>query len=138
MVSIKHEVLKRIGRCKEGATRRQIQEFIWDAQGHDKPFEYRQGYYGTNIRDWEYQQELITKEKRGANYFLTKWGWKYVANPERARVIFRAVRNKQKLDRYDWMEKRMRQQQYEINILHRRLTRIQSIANESMAQFKFS
>lgn len=86
MATIQLQVFTEVAKHKKGVSRKQLQEFIWNAQGHYKPFKHRNGYYGTNIADWEYYGLLVRKE-RGANFKIGKNGLKYIQDPGAITVI---------------------------------------------------
>tara|TARA_R110000751_G_scaffold77459_2_gene156218 strand:+ start:3426 stop:3839 length:414 start_codon:yes stop_codon:yes gene_type:complete len=82
---IKHSVIKNIAK-KGSVTCKELQQFIWKAQGRDpKLFYNRPGNYGNGIRDWV-DQGLIRRESRGV-YAITLNGKKYAQNPKHIKTI---------------------------------------------------
>ena len=70
--TVKYKVISQVAK-KKTFTRRDLQKFIWVAQGLDiKNFTNRQGYYGTNIKGWV-SDEIIDRVDRGV-YKITSHG----------------------------------------------------------------
>ena len=101
--TVKYKVLKRVSTdVKNPTSRKDLQRFIWEAQGNDpKDFKYRQGYYCVGIQEW-HLTKLIKRIDKGL-YVLDEYGKLFVENPRLIKLINKAVyydRMKYQRDRF--------------------------------------
>jgi len=89
--TVKYKVLKRVSTdVKNPTSRKDLQRFIWDAQGNNpKDFKYRQGYYCVGIQEW-HLSKLIKRIDRGL-YVLDEYGKMFIENPRYIRLINKVV-----------------------------------------------
>ena len=88
--TIKYKVISQVAKTKT-CTRRDLQKFIWVAQGFDiKNFTYRQGYYSTNILSWV-RDKIIDRVDRGV-YKITNHGKRFLRDPKNFYIHNRCVR----------------------------------------------
>tara|TARA_R110000751_G_scaffold63933_1_gene131618 strand:- start:260 stop:640 length:381 start_codon:yes stop_codon:yes gene_type:complete len=104
--TVKYKVISQVAK-KKTFTRRDLQKFIWVAQGLDiKNFTNRQGYYGTNIKGWV-SDEIIDRVDRGV-YKITSHGKRFLKDPKifyihnRYKRAEREADNLRYRDRYMW------------------------------------
>jgi hypothetical protein len=121
--TIKHQVIKAISERKE-VTRKDIQKFIWVAQGNTNPFQHRQGYYGTNIREWQ-SQDLIKRVRRGV-YVITPEGLEYIDNPKSLGKRLKAKEELWKIAQFDSLRNEVRELRWENATLKREIFKLKT------------
>lgn len=125
--NIQRYVFRRIAKTRGGATRKQVQLFIWVAQGNlHRDFVYRQGYYSINIARWE-ADELLFKDGRGAKFKVTADGRKYMEDPKSITVI----NLKRKIKQLEGKIKRLTREERASMIMDQQIDRINTITNNN-------
>ena len=120
--TIKHTVLSKVAN-ERICTRKELQKFIWSAQGRNiNEFYDRQGYYSVNIQSWN-KDGLIKRVGRGV-YAITADGISYLENPRKFNAELRDERSKEKIRRLESNEYRLWKENCE---LRRKLRMIKDI-----------
>jgi hypothetical protein len=72
---------------------------VFKAQGKKgkEAQEYREGYYGTNLKAWI--QDGLLEKPNGKGYRLTKVGLRYLANPELEHHKIKAKQARERLEK---------------------------------------
>ncbi len=130
--TVKYKVLKRVSTdVKNPTSRKDLQKFIWDAQGNNpKDFEYRQGYYCVGIQEWNLSK-LIKRIGRGL-YVLDDYGKMFVENPRNIRLINKAIQYDRNKERHNRHLEKMNELFYENMALRKSLNQVKEFIDKEL------